>query len=322
MTSRYDEKDELCHEAPSPADDPWWQESVVLTYWDEAAGLGGLFRLGHEVGQGTATAWVGVVTDAGERYRWYRGALPMSDADRTSDGVGLAAAGVTSVLEDGQLRWRADRPEFSCDLAVTDFYPMTNLWQLGDSSSLAREFAPEHWEASGRVTGTVRLGDRSYAIDGLHHRDHSWGTRKWNTIRTHRWIAGTVGPDLSFMGLSWLVNDGTLVTEGYVNRSGETLTASEIDIVAYVEVDGLSCRGGRVRMALPDGTEVAFEADRVDGLLTLHRDVACVDSISRIRTADGRTGFCDFETTHNSRGGVEPVIVTVGAAMDDGLSRR
>jgi hypothetical protein len=266
--------------------------------------------------------WLGAVTDAGDRYRSYGAALPLSDTDRTGDGVSSEAGGVTSVLEDGQLRWRVDRPEFACDVGVTDFYPMTNLWHLGGTSSLAREFAPEHWEASGRVTGTVRLGDRRYDVDGLHHRDHSWGTRRWNTIRTHRWVAGTVGPDLSFMGLSWLANDGSLVTEGFVNRHGETTMARAVDILAYVEIDGLSCRGGRVAMELEDGTDVAFEAEALDGILSLHRNVACVDTLSRVRLADGRTGFCDFETTHNSRGGEEPVTVMVGAAIDDGLTRR
>jgi hypothetical protein len=319
MSSSYEEKDELSHEAD---DDPWWQESVVLTLWDEQAGMGGFFRVGHEVGQGTATVWLGALTDAGERYRWYRGALPLAAGDRTGDAFAVEAGGVAAVLENGQLRWRVNQPEFECDLVVADFYPMTNLWHLGAETSLAQEFAPEHWEASGRVTGTARIGDRRFDVDGLQHRDHSWGSRRWNTIRTHRWVAGTVGPDLSFMGLSWLANDGTLVTEGYVNRHGKTTTARAVDVVAYVEVDGLSCRGGRVRMDLTDGTEVAFEADRIDGFLTLHRNVACVDSISRVRLADARSGFCDFETTHNSRGGEEPVTVMVGAAMDDGLSHR
>jgi hypothetical protein len=75
-------------------------------------------------------------------------------------------------------------------------------------------------------------------------------------------------------------------------------------------------------MELEDGTDVAFEAEALDGILSLHRNVACVDTLSRVRLADGRTGFCDFETTHNSRGGEEPVTVMVGAAIDDGLTRR
>ena len=323
MTLRYDDKDELCHE---PGDDPWWQESVAYTAWDERAGLGLFVRIGHEVGQGTSTVWIGAVTDAGERFRFYRGALALRDADRNGDGLCAGEddgppAGA-AVLEDGVLRYKLRRPEFEADLALSDFYPMVNPLLLGPDASLVKDFARQHWETSGRSVGTVRLGDRRYDFDGLHHRDHSWGTRLWDSIRTHRWVAGTTGPELSFMGLSWLSGDGALVTEGFVNRNGETATARQVDILTHVEIDGLSCRGGRMRMELEDGSTVVIDAAGIDGILSLHRNVACVDTICRVRTDSGRTGFCDFETTHNSRNGADPVPTMSGAVVRDGLSQR
>ena len=60
----------------------------------------------------------------------------------------------------------------------------------------------------------------------------------------------------------------------------------------------------------------------VDGILSLHRNVACLDTISRVRTDSGGTGFCDFETTHNSRNGADPVPSMIGAVTSDGLSLR
>jgi hypothetical protein len=317
----YGENDELCHQADDG--DEWWQESVALTAWDEHSGLGLFFRIGHEVGQGTATVWLGAVTGDGQRFRWYAGSLPLDESDRKADGVGVASAGAETVLDDAGLHWRVDRPEFGCDFALSDFFPMTNLWQLGAGFSLAKDFAPEHWEASGRLTGLARLGDRRFEItDGLYHRDHSWGTRRWDTLRSHRWVAGTTGPELSYMAMAWLAADGSLVSEGFVNRHGETTLAETIDIVTHVDIDGLSCRGGTVSLRLTDGGSLALAAEGVDGILTLHRNIACVDTICRVETADGRRGFCDFETTHNSRGGDAPVTVMVGAVIDDGLTCR
>jgi len=112
------------------------------------------------------------------------------------------------------------------------------------------------------------------------------------------------------------------VTEGFVNRNGETARARQLDILAYVEIDGLSCRGGRMRMEIEDGTTVVLDAVGVDGILSLHRNVACLDTICRVRTDSGRIGFCDFETTHNSRNGADPVPTMVGAVVSDGLSER
>jgi hypothetical protein len=318
----YEEKDALPHAATG---DEWWQESVVVTWWDEAAGLGGFIRLGHEVGQGTATAWVGAITAGGRRFRYYEPALPLEDADREGDGFAVRATDgpvASALLEDGALRWRITRPGFEADMTVTDFHPMTNLWQLGAKGSLAEEFAPDHWEASGRLQGTVRLEGAAYDLDALCHRDHSWGTRKWNTVRTHRWVAGTVGPELSFCAITWYSTDGQLVKEAYVHRDGELLRADSVDVLAFVEIDGISCRGGRVALDLPGGTALGLDCTAVDGFVFPHRNVACVDTISRVRTSSGQTGFCDFETTHNSRDGNSPVTLAVGANLENGLSQR
>jgi hypothetical protein len=79
--------------------------------------------------------------------------------------------------------------------------------------------------------------------------------------------------------------------------------------------------GGRMRMELEDGMMMAVEADGVDGILSLHRNVACLDTICRVRTDSGRVGFCDFETTHNSRNGADLVPTMVGAVVSDSYSR-
>jgi hypothetical protein len=322
MTLIYEDKDALCHKADG---DPWWQESVALAWWDDRAGIGGFTRIGHEVGQGTSTVWMGLVTAGGERFRSCQSALPLTEADRAADGI-IAGDGTSPVaaalLADGGLQWRMERPGLSADLALRDFYPMTNLWTLGSKGSAASEIAPHHWEASGRLTGTVRLGSSTYDVDALYHRDHSWGLRHWDTIRAHRWVAGTCGPELSFIALTWYSRDGRLGRDAFVNRHGESTMASGVDVVAFVELDGTSTRGGTLRLDLEDGTTVALEAQAVDGIVSSHRNVVCVDTISRIRTDSGLTGFCDFETTHNSQLGTEPIALAVGAALDEGLSRR
>jgi hypothetical protein len=322
MALTYEDEDALCHKAD---DDPWWQESVALAWWDDRAGIGGFTRIGQEVGQGSSTVWMGVVTADGRRFRYCESALPLSEADRNDDGV-VAGDGSTPVAAalraEGGLHWRMDRPGLSADLALRDFYPMTNLWTLGSRGSAAEQIAPHHWEASGRLTGTVRLGSSTYDVDALYHRDHSWGTRHWDTIRAHRWVAGTCGPELSFIALTWYSRDGRLGRDAFVNRHGESTMATAVDVVAWVELDGTSTRGGTLRLELEDGSTVALEAHAVDGIVSTHRGIACVDTISRVRTDSGLTGFCDFETTHNSQLGTEPLALAVAAGLENGLSER
>lgn len=322
MTPIYEDKDARCHE---PDGDPWWQESVVVTWWDERAGIGGFARIGHEAGQGTATVWMGAVTAGGERFRYCHSTLPLTGADRDDDGI-VATDGTARVAHalhaEGGLRWMMDRPGFSADLRLRDFYPMTNLWALGTEGSAATDIAPHHWEASGRLAGTVRLGSATYDVNALYHRDHSWGTRHWDTIRAHRWVAGTCGPELSFIALTWYSRDGRMGRDAFVNRNGESTMASAVDVVAWVEPDGTTTRGGTLGLELVDGSAVGLEARAVDGIVSCHRGVVCVDTISRVRTDSGLTGFCDFETSHNSQLGTEPIALALGAALEDGLSRR
>src|SRR5207244_4490311 len=68
-----------------PGRDLWWQESVFVSWWDERARLGGVFRLGHEPNQGLANVWLGLVSEDGRRFRFCNSTIPLTDSDR-ADG--------------------------------------------------------------------------------------------------------------------------------------------------------------------------------------------------------------------------------------------
>jgi hypothetical protein len=314
--------DERPHQRGS---DPWWQESVFFSWWAEEAGVGGVFRLGHEPNKGLANVWLGLVTSEGRRFRFCESELPLTDADRGRTGVSAHLGGDRLCWAgpvDGKLGWTIRHPDCDANVEIEDFYPMTNLWRLRTGTSLADEFAPEHWEASGRVIGSVRLGDREYQVDGLCHRDHSWGLRKWDSLRSHRWVAGTFGPDLSFALVTWHSTDNVLFSGGYIFRDGEIIRADMVDPVAYLLPDGISIRGGRAEWTLENDTKLSIDCDAVDGVLFTHREVTESDTICRVVDQTGRKGFCDFEMTNNLRDGRSPVNIAVGAALEAGLSMR
>jgi hypothetical protein len=314
--------DELPHQ---PGRDLWWQESVFVSWWDERARLGGVFRLGHEPNQGLANVWLGLVSEDGGRFRLCDSTIPLTEGDRV-DGNLSAHHGSRrlcgTVPRDGRLAWSVDHPDVRAELLLEDFYPMTNLWLLRTGTSLADEFAPNHWEASGRMTGTVQIGRRHHQIDGLYHRDHSWGVRKWDTLRSHRWVAGAFGPDLAFAMVTWHSTDNDLFTGGYVFRDGTIIRAEAVDPLPYLEADGITIRGGEAHWYLDDDTRLSLRCAPVDGLLFSHRDVTETDTICRVRHPDGRLGFCDFEFTNNLRDGRSQVEIAIGAALLDGLTHR
>lgn len=82
-------------------------------------------------------------------------------------------------------------------------------------------------------------------IQGLAFRDHGWGKRFWEDFVAHRWVAGTLGPDLTVLAVSVLGTDDSIAEFGCVIRDGELTYADTVDIVTNLESDELTHRGSR-----------------------------------------------------------------------------
>src|SRR3546814_13086182 len=146
--------------------------------------------------------------------------------------------------------------------------------------SLSRSFAANHFEAAGEVKGEARIGGKRIAIDGLCYRDHSWGVRDWSAaLLTHRWFTGTFGPALSFGLTTWHDADGIMSSFGFVVREGVVTYTQDIDVVVYMEADGITHRGGPITLTLSDGDVYRVDCRAVDGAVFVRGAIACVDII-------------------------------------------
>lgn len=315
MSQTYHDNDEGTHQATA---DPDWQESVFVHWYDPAAGVGGVHRIGHEPNRdGGRSALHGFVFSSdGVRFRRNDFELPLQPA---SSSRGFRAGGSSWEVADGRPRLRVDEPGLDADLVMENFYPLTDFFPSG--GSMVDDFAAHHYETSGRITGSVRLDGREFQIDGLYHRDHSWGPRRTMTLKSHRWISGTFGPHLSFGSMCWHAADDTLIKIGYLVRDGEITYATAVDVITYLEPDGLTCRGGEVTWYLPDGDPLHLTCRQIDATVAQLHNVYYVDSICTVEYK-GRTGICDFEISNNARLGTEPIGLALNAALDSGLSRR
>ncbi len=313
--SGYPPEDELPH---APGADPTWQESVVLGWWDDDSGIGGFHRIGHEIGRGASVLWCGVVSRDGLRFRRNRTDGPLGSAERDG-GFG---AGPTHFLDvsQGSPRLRVAEPDLELDLSVENTTPRHDLWDSDEHPEMS-QLAVGHFQVSGRARGRARIGDRVYEVDALCHRDHSWGPRRWDYVTCHRWIGGSLGPELSFAGFSFYAVDGRFMTGGYVCRDGKVTWARSADLVLSVETDGLTHRGGTATFELRDGDVVSIECETVDGVLFGNHGVCCYEPIC-IARCEGRTGYASFEMVMNPRRGTAPPGLVVRGTQQEGLSRR
>jgi hypothetical protein len=319
----YPLEDERSH-FPDPTD-PYWQESIFFFWWDEAEGIGAIHRIGHEPNTAppTGNSWNGVFTREGTRFRRYARPV-LRDGDRTPDGL---AAGPSRYSFDGSWRFQLADPDCELDLEwYEDFVGLPHMYPKASMGDVHEDYAPQHYEASGRVRGTARIGERRCTVDALAYRDHSWGRREWPTLLAHRYLGGTVGPELTFCTLGWLGIDGRVANFGLLVRDGVFTYAKAVDFLTYLEPDGTSHRGGEVTFTMPDGEVVTLRPQLVDAVLHEHGGesgaaLSAVDSICIVEY-EGRRGFGNFEITNNAKNGSDRVRVVTRAVSENGLGRR
>ncbi|WP_295680056.1 hypothetical protein [uncultured Nevskia sp.] len=84
-------------------------------------------------------------------------------------------------------------------------------------------------EQAGRVHGTIRIGDKHIDFQSLGARDHSWGTRDWQTPQHWKWLHAQAGPDLCVHFWQFQAR-GKIDLRGYVLKDGVIAEMDEVDV--------------------------------------------------------------------------------------------
>lgn len=309
--------DEFAHQ---PGPDPQWQESVVLVYYDDNSGIGGFHRIGHEAhgpdGTTKQVSWAGAATKSGKRFS--KTTVNHVSSDELFEKRFECTNAYAADFSDG-IRWTAAEDDYKMNLVAQDFSPRVSPFPHS-GETVTDEYAAQHWESGARVTGDIELDGEKFVIDGLGYRDHSWGRRNWTSLLSHRWVAGTIGRELTFCAASWQAVDGSLTSFAFVARNGVAEHAAKVDIVANMEIDATTNRGGTVKITLSDGEEITIVATpAIPGFMAENNGIICIDQICTFEL-NGKTGFCDFETTTNPRGGQDTVASVVNGSDQSGIS--
>lgn len=93
-----------------------------------------------------------------------------------------------------------------------------------------REFSRGHFNQHTAVTGTIRVGDERYELDGHGWRDHSWGPRYWQVIWAYRLFLANFGDDRALMLLKNMNQDGTARRLGVLMIDGEYHEVTDLDV--------------------------------------------------------------------------------------------
>jgi hypothetical protein len=300
-------------------DHPLWQESVVLHWYDRHQGVGGWHRIGHEPNNhgGRAALWSYLFDRGGGWQYRHCGETALTSADRLPRGLAAGQA-LRFEYRDGAAHWSVEDGDLTAHLECRDAGPRVDPFPPGDPLAAAR--FPHHFEASGPVSGTVRYRDREIAVRGHGYRDHSWGARDWeNGMLNHRWFTGVLGDDCGFAAITAQSAAGRLVRTGYLCRRGTVIHATEVDVIAYLEPDGLTHRGGRIRLTLAQGEVLEIRCKARAGVAFQRGTVVMVEMMCEVEGA-GLQGYCDAEISTNPRNGKGPVQLALNATTAEGFS--
>lgn len=89
--------------------------------------------------------------------------------------------------------------------------------------------ASNRLEQAGRIHGLLRIDGRSIEFDTTAARDHSWGTRDWQTPQHWKWLHAQAGPGLCVH--FWQINArGRTDLRGYIFRDGRLAEIETVEV--------------------------------------------------------------------------------------------
>jgi hypothetical protein len=260
MAVRLDESDEYMHELGPESN---FNESMYINCFDPAQGVGGWFRMGNRANEGTAEMTVCLYlpaeVDGGKRsvgFMFKRTAIDNNDA---FDAAGMKWT-MVKPFEELKVDFVGkvvllDEPEQMADpkAAFTNnpfdeaeihltFTGQGRPSMFGGEpdqphETPGEEFAKGHYEQLIAATGTIKVGEREWDINGFGLRDHSWGPRYWQAPWYYRWLTANVDENFGFMASRVAKKDGPGTRGGFVWENGTMHLCDDVEITTVTRGD-------------------------------------------------------------------------------------
>jgi len=298
----YDESWDRPH---SPTADPNWQESDWLSFYDPKVRVGGICRIGQRPNRGTGQPGLFVFALGAQRFFaddvGGRLDVDISPADRWADGYRVGNLSVDH-LGGGRVRFNFDYAEAAGSVEFYEGHYIPRSWSL-TKEDIHNLFPDGHLEAGGKVRGKFCIGDETYDVACMGHRDRSWGVRTGYVERVKRIMTcwGTVGPEYSHAVLRFEAKEGEGTVQGFVMRNGVAEEVVAMRHLTTIDVDFISAIEGRVILTLESGEEIKVRCT----LAQTHAGRAPGSAFSGVGVLEvgGQRGFCTYSGLVNpSRG--------------------
>ena len=252
-------------------DDRAWSESYYFNFVDPNTRIGMFTRMGFRPNNGWADA-LHVIYLGGKRVAFTYGRRDIGTDLSVYDGD-LAAGGLKLSCEAHHERWRIqyDGPAQDIDNAeilLTRskarpdgwFNPATLKMDVVFNCLTEPHHAAQgvrgHFEQSGAVKGTIKLGSEIFEVNGFGVRDKSWGPRDWGASSAGdsengssetsngpkafvNWFSMNFGDHAALGGSCFRHKDGVMRGDGWIQRDGTSQGLENVSITTAYREDSL-----------------------------------------------------------------------------------
>jgi hypothetical protein len=245
-----------------------------------ARGQGGFLRVGNRANEGYAEVTLVLYQPDGTvLFNWKRPEITHNDAydaggmrfetieplqklRTTYEGSAVYLTDPSQLSDPGQAFRNNPHKPVSIDLLHEGVGPVYGTSGEGrEVTDPEKEFARAHYEQHMRVTGTVAIDGVTAQIDAFGLRDHSWGPRYWQNIKSYRWLTCSFGPDLNIMVSEVCLSDTARREGGVVIRHGKVEQIVKLNIESQFEAGTPYHTGMAATLELGSGEKVVVEGE-------------------------------------------------------------
>ena len=247
MAVRLDPADEYMHELGPESN---FNESMYINCFDPTTQVGGWFRMGNRANEGYAEMTICIYLPNGRvGFMFKRPNIENNDAldaggltwtmVKPFEELRIDFSGKVVVLDDPHQMADpktafANNPFSECEAHITFTGQGRNSMFGGEPDTPheapGEEFAKGHYEQLVTATGSLRVGDEEWEINGFGLRDHSWGPRYWQAPWYYRWLTANFGENLGFMASRVAKKDGPGSRGGFVWDNGKIHLCDDVQI--------------------------------------------------------------------------------------------
>jgi hypothetical protein len=234
-------------------DDPEWNESYYLAFYDKEQKIGGVSRLGYKPNKEESMTFFFLFLPDGSAGGYFQ-EKELKEFNDTLKVSGMnhqwREDGTWNYFFEGNMI-RVDDPN---DLPAVrknpslissvmkaemklEFIPINEIYEYSEymteeSLKLGRKAGDKHWEQIANISGTLTLGEKEYTFNNIMgQRDHTYGVRDWTGVGNWLYYVIWFDENLALNPAAIVAEDGRLSTGGFIFKDGQNIPLKTIKIL-------------------------------------------------------------------------------------------